>query len=75
VKHSEKDRKDFKIKEYEALWMDEATEAKPELNSFGGTVGLKIADFDTVEEVQDFLLKGISLGDINPDIWLEMLAV
>ena len=55
---------------YEALLLDDG-----ELNSFAGTVGFRIAEFDSVEETQDFLLKGISEEDINPDIWWKMLAV
>ena len=45
-----------------------------ELNSFAGTVGFRIADFDTIEKAQEFLLKGINQEDTNSDIWWEMLA-
>jgi hypothetical protein len=45
------------------LWLDDG-----ELNSFPGTVGYQIAEFDSVEEAQNFLLKGISKYDTNPDI-------
>ena len=70
VKHSKEDQKEYRVREYEALWLDDG-----ELNSFAGTVGFRIADFDTIEEVQEFLLKGINLEDTNSDIWWEMLAV
>ncbi|MBE0573344.1 hypothetical protein IH575_00370 [Candidatus Dojkabacteria bacterium] len=46
-----------------------------ELYSFGGTVGYGVANFDTIEETREFMLKGISLQEINPDIWLDMVAV
>ncbi len=52
------------------MWMVDG-----ELNSFGGAVGYTIADFDTLEEAQDFLLKGMALEDANPDIFLEMVVV
>ena len=42
---------------------------------FGGTVGFRIAEFDLVAEAQDFLLQGVSLERINPDIWSEILAM
>jgi hypothetical protein len=63
VKYSEEERREFNNKKYEALWLDDR-----ELNSFAGTVGYRITEFDSVEETQDFLLKGISEEDINPDI-------
>ena len=66
VKYSIEERQEFNNKTYEAMWFDDG-----ELNSFGGSVGFRIAEFDTLEEAQDFLLKGIG----NPDIWWEMLAV
>ena len=70
VRYSKKEQKEFNIKKYEALWLDDR-----ELNSFAGTVGFRIADFDTIEEAQEFLLKGIALEDTNPEIWWEMLVV
>jgi hypothetical protein len=70
VRYSEKERKEFKNKEYEAMWLDDG-----ELNSFGGSVGYRMAEFDNVEEAQDFLLEGIAKTDADPDIWWEMLAV
>ena len=48
VKYSKEERQEFKNKEYEAMWMDETTEKHPQLNSFAGTVGYRIAEFDTV---------------------------
>ena len=59
-------------KNYEALWLDAENH---DLCSFAGSVGYRIAAFDTIEEAQDFLLKGIAKEDSNSDIWLEMLAV
>ena len=70
VRYSDKEREEFKNKEYEALWLNDA-----ELNSFAGSVGFRIAEFDSVEEAQDFLLKGISAEETNPDIWFDMLKV
>jgi len=70
VRHSEKDQQEYRIKSFEALWLDDG-----ELNSFAGTVGFRIADFNTVKEAQEFLLKGIALEDENPDIWWKMLVV
>ena len=70
VKYSEEERQEYNNKMYEALWLDDG-----ELNSFGGSVGFRIAEFDTLEEAQDFLLKGISSEGNDPDKWLEMLAV
>ena len=70
VSHSKQDQQTYNTKEYEAMYMIDS-----ELNSFGGAVGYGVADSDTIEEVQEFLLKGISLQDTNPDIWLEMVKV
>jgi hypothetical protein len=70
VEHSQEDQQDYKLKEYEAMWMIDN-----ELYSFGGSVGYRIADFSTLEEAQGFLLKGISKSDTNPEIWLEMVEV
>ena len=70
VRHSKQDQQTYNTKEYEAMYMIDS-----ELNSFGGAVGYGVADFDTIEEVQEFLLKGISIEDTNPDIWLEMVEV
>ncbi len=73
VSYSEEERQKYPaVKKYEALWLDNENN---ELYSFAGTVGFTIADFDTVEEAQEFLLKGISLEDTKADIWWEMLAV
>lgn len=69
VKYSDTERAEFNIKEYEAMWLDDG-----ELNSFGGTVGFRIAESDSIEETQDFLLKGISEEGANPDIWWDMLS-
>ncbi len=51
------------------------TSPESELTSFGGSIGYTVADFDTVEEAQDFLLKGISEYDTNSEIWLKMVEV
>lgn len=75
VRQSKEERQEFNNKEYEAMWMDEMTEARPQLNSFAGTVGYRIAEFDTIERAQHFLLKGIYQYDTNPNIWFEMLKV
>jgi hypothetical protein len=70
VRHPDKVRQNYRVRQYEAMWMIDG-----ELNSFGGSVGYGIADFDTMEEAQDFLLKGISECDTNPEIWLDMVEV
>ncbi len=75
VRYSKKEGKANNNKEYEALWMDERTSPSPELWSFGGTVGFRVADFDTIEEARDFLLRGISEYDQDPEIWLNMVEV
>lgn len=75
VKYSGEERREFNNKEYEALWMDEMKEEDPQLNSFAGTVGYRIAEFDTVKEAQDFLLKGTAENATNPDVWWQMLEV
>lgn len=75
VKYSEKEQKKYKSHMYEALWMGEITEKNPEMGSFAGTVGYRTAEFKTIEETRDFLLRGISEVDSNSDIWLEMLEV
>lgn len=75
VRHSKKNQKKFGQKEYEPMWLDEMSLDKPELGSFGGSVGFTTADFDTIEEARAFLLKGISECDRNPEVWLEMVAV
>jgi hypothetical protein len=70
VKHTKKDQEKYKTKEYEAMYM-----VDNELHSFGGAVGFRIADFKTLLEAQQFLLKGIYVQDVFPDIWLEMVEV
>ena len=66
ARHTPKDQEAFRTKEYEALYL-----LGCELNSFGGSVGYRTADFFTIEEARDFLLKGISGWDVDPDGWLE----
>ena len=44
-----------------------------ELYSLGGTVEYRIADFDSLEEAQEFLLKGLSECVGNPDILWAMV--
>ncbi len=75
VKHSKRDQKEYRLKQYEAMWLDEMTSGTPELFSCGGSVGFNFADFNTVEEAEDFLLKGIAEYDVNPEVWLDMVAV
>ena len=71
VSYSKKELQTYpSAKKYEAMWRVDG-----ELYSFGGSVGYWIADFDTLEEAQEFLLKGISLKDTNPEIFLEMVEV
>lgn len=70
VRHDQEDQEEYKMKEYEAMWMIDN-----ELYSLGGTVGYEIADFGTLEETQEFLLKGISMCGTNQEIWLEMVEV
>jgi len=73
VRYSKEDQQKYPaIKKYEALWLDNEND---ELCSFAGSVGYRIAVFDTIEEAQDFLLKGISNEDTNTDIWFQMLEV
>ena len=69
VRYSQEELKKYPAaKKYEALWLDDRTSTSPELWSFGGSVGFWIAEFDTIEEAQDFLLKGIAEYDKNPEI-------
>ena len=75
VEHSKQDQVEYHVKRYEAMWLDDETSVTPELFSFGGSVGYNVADYDTIAGAEDFLLKGISEYDVNPDIWLDMVAV
>jgi hypothetical protein len=76
VRYSKKELKPFPhTKKHEAMWLDDMTSTYPELWSFGGSVGQRIADFDTIQEAQDFLLKDISEYDKKPEIRLQMIAV
>ena len=68
VKHSRQEQQKYEIKEFESMYMIDG-----ELNSFGGSVGYYIADFDTPSRAEEFLLKGIFQQDACPDIWLEMV--
>ena len=70
VKHSKADQQKYRTKEYEAMYMIDG-----QLNAFGGSVGYRIADFDTALGAEEFLRAGISLEDEFPDIWLEMVQV
>jgi hypothetical protein len=70
VQHTPKEQERYHTKEYEALYLLDG-----ELNSFGGGVGYGIADFNTIEEAEEFLLIGISERDENPDVWLDMVEV
>ncbi len=70
IQHSEKEKRDYRIREYEAMYLLDG-----ELNSFGGSVGYGIADYDTIAEAQEFLLRGIHERDINPEIWLQIVGV
>ena len=53
--------------------MDEYASDPPEITSFGGSVGQGVADFDNLEEAQEFLRKGIVDYDSDTDAWLKML--
>ena len=71
VRHSRQDQKEYRLKAYEAVWLDE----DGQLGSFGGSPGMRLADFDTLNQARDFLLKGIDEFDENPEIWFEMVAI
>ena len=71
VRYSRQERQRYRVKRYEACWVD----AEGELASFAGSVGFRIAASDTLAATQDFLLTGIAGCDDNPDIWWDMLAV
>jgi hypothetical protein len=75
VRHSKSDQEKYGGKRYEAMWLDDETSVTPELFSFGGSVGYNVADFNTMAEAKDFLLKGICEYDVNPEVWLDMVAV
>ena len=75
VRHTKEERQKYSEKEYEAMWMDDMTSNSPELNSFGGTVGFRVADFETIEEARGYLLKGISVYDTDTEIWVKMIEV
>ena len=71
VKYSKKEQREFHAS-YEALWLDSENN---ELCSFAGTIGFRIATFNTLEEAQSFFFEGIAHLTTNPDKWLELLAV
>jgi len=75
VRYSKKEQQKYNQKEYEATWLDDVTSSFPELNSFGGSVGYRVAGFDTIEEARNYLLKGISEYDADGEIWLKMVEV
>ena len=45
-----------------------------EWNCFGGSVGYSTASFDTLEECEAFISKGMKEQGNNPDVWLDMVA-
>jgi hypothetical protein len=57
------------------MWLDDMSNNPPELNSFGGSVGYRVADFKPIEEAQDYLIKGISTYNTEGEIWLKMVKV
>ncbi|TAK28851.1 MAG: hypothetical protein EPO21_22100 [Chloroflexota bacterium] len=71
VEHSKDTQARYAQKPVEVVFM----QPDGELASFGGTVGYTIADFNTREEAQDFLLRGIAGQDEDPEIWLKMIRV
>lgn len=78
IELSEKEQKEYKMKKYEAVWRTEGIEglsiSGTEWNSFGGSVGFDIADFDTIRGAERFIKKGLRQEKENPEIWLEMVA-
>ncbi len=75
VEHSTRDQEKYGGKRYEAMWRGDETSVTSELFSFGGSVGFTVADFNTIAEAEDFLLKGICEYDVYPDVCLDMVAV
>lgn len=75
---SEREQRKYKMKRYEAVWQTEGIKglsvSDTEWNSFGGSVGFDIADFDTIKEAEKFIKKGLKQEKKNPEIWLEMVA-
>ncbi len=67
VQHGEAEQRKCHTKQFEAMW--------PGLCCLDGAVGYHTADFDTLDQARDFLLRGISEYDKNPDIWREMAEV
>jgi hypothetical protein len=56
------------MKRYEALWRDD----DGELGSFAGSVGFRVATYDTVAAARDFLAAGLVGGS---EVWWDLLAV
>ena len=53
VSYSKEDRRAYKTKKYEAMYMSDL-----ELYSFGGSVGYMVADFDTIRGSPRILTQG-----------------
>lgn len=70
VRYSKTEQRIYKTMEYEAMYL-----LDNELHSFGGAVSYTVADFRTIRDARKFLLTGISIEDVNPEIWLELVAV
>ncbi len=75
IEHNRRCQKKYGGNRFEAMWLDVETSFTPERFSFGGSVGYNVADFNTIVEARDFLLKGICEYDVYLDVWLDMVAV
>jgi len=70
VRYNILERRKYKVDKYGCLWREIG---EKDWNDFGGSVGYTIADFKTLQEAKDFIVKGLAEQDENPDIWLEMV--
>ena len=73
VRHTKKDQKRWHIKKYEPMWLDERVTPN-ELTSLGLTEDFRAAEFDTIEEAREYLIKGIRDYDTNSKIWWDLLG-
>ena len=70
----------FHQKEFEVVYNAD-TGTKLDLNdeesyvSFGGSVGFRTAEFNTLWECMDYIKTGLRHQDTHVDIWTEMLIV
>jgi len=67
VRPNRQDQKEYRLKAYEAVWLDE----DGELGSLAGSVGFRLADFVQLAAAHDFLLKGMAGYDENTGDWVE----